>query len=244
MALHGIGQGLQQRRRLADPAGERRAVEIDPLAGEDPGLAVERQVITVLRDQHMRQKAGTGAAALDRPRRQRRLVEALAAAAGQARAYDAHHHETAGDVLQLLRDILAQPLETTAAGGTPLARRQHRLFARQMARQGAALRLPLRAGRRLGQRLRRSGDLFVFQPELELVEGFRGGAEALPAQTRKLMLELPDQKIAVAQLDPRGQHHRLQRGDVIWQNLGFIEHDGTLPDRAAKGKLKWQSTYC
>ena len=101
-----------------------------------------------------------------------------------------------GDVLQLLGDILAEPLETAAAIGASLARRKNRLFARQMLRQGAALRLPLRTGQSARERLCRPRDLFVLQPELELVEGLRGGAEALPAQTRKLVLELLDQKIA------------------------------------------------
>ena len=100
IAPDGIGQRLQQRRRLADPAGERRAVEIDAIAGEDPGLAIQRQVIAVLRDQHMRERAGAGSATLDRPWRQRRLVERLASAAGQARAHDALHHEAAGDIRQ------------------------------------------------------------------------------------------------------------------------------------------------
>ena len=57
-----------------------------------------------------------------------------------------------------------------------------------MIRQGAVLRLPLRTGGRLGNRIRRSGDLFVLDPKLKLVEGLRGRAEALPAQTSKLML--------------------------------------------------------
>ena len=130
MAPDGVGQGLQQCRRLADPAGQGRAVEIDLLAGEDPGLAIQRQVIAILRDQHMGQKAGAGTTALDRPRRQRRLVEAFATATGQARAHDALHHEAAGDVFQLLGDIFAEPLETAAAIGASLARRQNRLFAR------------------------------------------------------------------------------------------------------------------
>ena len=94
-----------------------------------------------------------------------------------------------------------------------------------MLRQGAALRLPLRSGQSgLGERLCRPRDLFVLEPELELVEGLRGGAEALPAQTRKLVLELLDQKIAVAELGvprrqfgPRGEHHRLERGDIVGQ---------------------------
>ncbi len=60
MAADDIGQRVQQRRRLADPAGQRRAVKIDLLAREGPGLTVRWQVIAVLQDQHMRQKAWTG----------------------------------------------------------------------------------------------------------------------------------------------------------------------------------------
>ena len=145
----------------------------------------------------MRQQAGTRAAALDRPRRQRRLVEPLAPATVQARAHDALHHEAAGDVFQLLGDIFAEPLETAAAIGASLARRKNRLFARQMLRQGAALRLSLRTGQRGRERLCSPRDLFVLQSELELVQGLRTDAETLPAQTRKLVLELLDRKIAV-----------------------------------------------
>ncbi len=126
----GSGQRFQQRRRLADPAGERRAVEIYAFAGEDAGLAVERQVIAILRVQRMRQKTGAGPAALDRPHRQRRLVELLASAAGQTRTHDALHHKAAGNVLQLLGDILAHPLQMASAGGAALVRRENRLLVR------------------------------------------------------------------------------------------------------------------
>ena len=200
-------------------------------------------MIAVLRDQHVRQKAGPGPAALDRPRRQGRLVEAFAAAAGQARPHDALHHEAAGDVLQFLGHILAQSLEMPAAVRAAFAWREDRLLARQMIRQGAAPGLLLRRRRWFGQRLGRLGDLLVLQGELELVESFRRGAEAPPAQTRKLMLELLDQQIAVAQLGvprrqfgPGGQHHRLQCSDVVRQGMGFGEHGGSLPERVAEGK--------
>ena len=178
-------------------------------------------------------------------------MEAFAAAADQARPDDALHHEAAGDVLQLFGDIVAQPLETSAAVRAALARREDRLFARQMIRQGPAPGLLLRRRRRFGQHLGRPCDLLVLQPELELVERFRRGAETLPAQTCKLVLELLDQQIAVVQLGvplrqfgPRGQHHRLQRGDVVRQGMGFAEHGGRLAERAAKGKLKYQSDCC
>ena len=114
-------------------------------------------------------------------RRQGRLVEPLATATGQARAHDALHHEAAGDVFQLLGDIFADPLETAAAIGASLARRQNRLFTRQMLRQGAALRLPFRSGRRLGRRLGRARDLLILQPELELVEA----SEVAPKRCRR-----------------------------------------------------------
>ncbi len=153
----------------------------------------------------MGEKPWARPAALDRPWRQRRLVERLASAAGQARAHDALHHEAAGDVLQFFGDIFAQPLEAAAAVRAALARRKMHLLARQVVRQGAALRLPLRGGCRLGRRLGRPRDLLILQPELQLVERLRGGAEALSAQTGELMLELLDQQIAVAQI---GVPHR------------------------------------
>ena len=64
--------------------------------------------------------------------------------------------------------------------------------------------------------------LVVLRAQLGLVEGLRGRPKAPPAQARNLVLELLDQKIAVAplglprrQLDPQGQHYRLQRGDIV-----------------------------
>ena len=163
-------------------------------------------------------------------------MEALASTAGQTRAQDALHHEAARDVLQLLRHILAEPLQAAAAGGAALARRENRVLARQVVRQGAALRLLLRIGWWIGNRVRRPRDLLVLKLELELVEGLRAGAESLPAQPRELVLELLDQKVAVTQLGPRGQHHRLQRGDVVGQGLSLFEHGRTLLERVAKGK--------
>ena len=63
--------------------------------------------------------------------------------------------------------------------------------------------------------------------------------------TRKLVLELLDQEITVVQLGvprrqlgPRGQYHRLQRGDVVGQGMRLFEHGRTLPERAPEGKLE------
>ena len=49
-------QGSQQRRRTADPIGERRAVEIDALAAIDLRLPIQRTVISVFRNQHVGDK--------------------------------------------------------------------------------------------------------------------------------------------------------------------------------------------
>ncbi len=174
----------------------------------------------------MHQEAGAGSAALDRPRRKRRLVEILAAAAGPARAGDALHHEVVRDVLQLLCDILAETLDGAAAVRAALARRENCLPARQMIRQGTTLWLRPGTGRCLG----RPGDLLMLQPGLEPVECHRGSAEALPAQAGKLMPEFLDQKIAVAQLGvPRHHHHRLQCSEVVGQGAGLFEHDEPYP---------------
>jgi hypothetical protein len=41
VAADRLGQRLQERDGLADPVGERRAVEVDPFAGVDLGLAIQ-----------------------------------------------------------------------------------------------------------------------------------------------------------------------------------------------------------
>ncbi len=108
---------------LPDPIGQGRAVEVETFAVEDLALAIERQVIGIFADQHMGQQARPWAAALDRARRQRRLDEAFAAGAGQPGPDDPVHDEAAGDILQFLGDVLADPAQAPAAVGTGVRRR-------------------------------------------------------------------------------------------------------------------------
>jgi hypothetical protein len=103
----GVGERLQQRSRAPNPVGQGGALEVDALALEDLALAIERQVVGVLRHQHVGEKARTRPTALDRARGQRRLNEALAPRAGEPWPHDAVHDEPAGHVLQLLGDVLA-----------------------------------------------------------------------------------------------------------------------------------------
>ena len=77
----------------ADPVGQGGAVEIEPFAVEDLALAVEGQMVGILADQHMGQKARPRAAALDRARGQRGLDEPFAAGAGEPGTDDPVHDE-------------------------------------------------------------------------------------------------------------------------------------------------------
>ena len=76
-------QRSEQELRLSDPIGQRGAVEFDAFAGIDDGLAVQRRVVTILRDQHMRDQAWTRPPAFDRQRWHRRLHDRLARPAAQ-----------------------------------------------------------------------------------------------------------------------------------------------------------------
>jgi hypothetical protein len=49
----GVDQRLPRRRCGSDPAGQGRGLQAHPVAGEDLGLAIERQVVVILRDDDM-----------------------------------------------------------------------------------------------------------------------------------------------------------------------------------------------
>ena len=171
MPPDGLCQRLQQRRGLADPVGQRRAVEVEPLALEDLALAIERQMVGVFGDQHMRQQAGAGTAALDRAGWQGGLCEGFAAGTGHARADDPVHDEPAGHILQLFGHILAQAAQRPAAMGTVIvASGQLDLLARDMIGDGPTLRLVLLPFVRQAQLRGHPGDGYLagFQGQLKL----------------------------------------------------------------------------
>ena len=70
---------LEVERRLADPSRQRRAVKIEPRAGVDLRLAIERTMVGVLRDEHVDDRALARQRTLDEVRRRRRLGDALLA---------------------------------------------------------------------------------------------------------------------------------------------------------------------
>ena len=79
MAADGIGQRFQQSGRFTHPVGKGRAFKIDPFTLEYLALAIQRKVVGVFADQHMRQQTGSRTAALDRTGRQVGLADLLAA---------------------------------------------------------------------------------------------------------------------------------------------------------------------
>ena len=68
-----LDQRTHQPRRLSHPVGQGRAIQVDPGARVDLGLAIQRQVVAVFRHQHMRQQTRPGQAAMDRQAGRRRL---------------------------------------------------------------------------------------------------------------------------------------------------------------------------
>jgi hypothetical protein len=193
-----LDERLHQPDGLADPKGERRAVELDTLAGIDAGLAVERQVVAILADQHVREKPRTRPAALDRQRRHRRLRHRLAAPARKGRAHVADHLEAPGHVVEYLGHVLAHLAQRAAARRAGAGGLVPHLAPRQVLRQRLAsgLRGFCRRRRRVhGLRRRRLVRLGfeLFQHQLELrdlaIELLRRSPETLFPEPRDLDLE-------------------------------------------------------
>ena len=90
----------QQEGGAADPVGQGRAIELDALARIDLRLPIERQMIGVLGDQHLRDRRLGRQAALDQPRRRGRLHDnVLAGPAGVfGPAHDQHPELRRNDV--------------------------------------------------------------------------------------------------------------------------------------------------
>ena len=111
-------QGAQLGGGATDPVRERRAVELDALAGVDLALAVERQVVGVFADQHMGDERLRRQPALDQPRRCRRLEHrALAGTAAIFGSAGDDHLELGRNDVEPLRDVLADPVHGTATAG-------------------------------------------------------------------------------------------------------------------------------
>jgi hypothetical protein len=89
-------------------------------------------MIAELRDDDVRQQAGSGEAAFDGTRGRGGLDDPITTRAGELRTHLADHSGALGDVLQLLRDIFAELAQLAAAvagaRSTTTGRRRQRSF--------------------------------------------------------------------------------------------------------------------
>jgi hypothetical protein len=242
MAAQRGGERRQQGAGLADPVGHGRARQIDALTGIDLRLTIERQMIAILRGQHMGNQAGRGLAALDRRRWHRRGDLGIAAFAHQPWLDMAQHPERGRHIIQHLADRRAGLEELAAAAGRAgaIASLVHYLVAGQMIGQGLACGLRFgrilshRQGWRYGLGDRRFD---ILQRQFKLRDGtldlLRRGAEARSPQHRQLRLQLLDQRIAglqplglVGDLPSLRRDDRAEHLDIIGQVGGGSAHQG------------------
>lgn len=101
----------------ADPIGKREAVEINALAAHDLRLPIERKMIGIFTDQHMRDRSFCRQTCLDQTSRGRSLGDAVGA--GAARIFGATGDDDAElrrDHVQPLRHIYTDAMQASAAG--------------------------------------------------------------------------------------------------------------------------------
>src|ERR1700681_2184256 len=113
-------QRLQPPASAAHPVRQGRAVDLDPVPGEDLALPVKRKVIAVLGDQDMSEKTGTGEALGNRTLGGGRLMNSPAGAAAIARPADADDLQPCGHMIEHLADTLADDMQFAAAAGAGL----------------------------------------------------------------------------------------------------------------------------
>ena len=193
----GIDQWLECRRRRPDPAGQGRGLQAHPVASEDLGLAIEWQVVVVLRDDDVSEQSRSGPPARDCVVWRRRRDHRVAGPAGQLFANVADHLETARHVIEGLGHLVADLAQRAAAAGTGAGRGVPQILSGQVLRQWAPRRLlrlgrglDCRAGRRRCRReLFRLVSLQGLERQLELL----GLARQLLRGTAKLDPPIPCQ---------------------------------------------------
>ena len=178
----------QQEGGTADPIGQGRAVELDALPGVNLRLAVQRKVIGIFGDQHLRDRRLGRQSALDQSRRRGRLHHhVLAGPAGILGPANDQDPELRRHDVEPLARILADPMQRVAAARTGMVVDvDHHLDARQVrgkrspvhAAFGGSICLLGRIGRIALGLAARFDLLDVFEPEQHLIFGQRLGAAA------------------------------------------------------------------
>ena len=170
-----VGYRPQVERSLADPAGQRRAVQVETGTRVDLSLAIQRGVLGVFGDEHMRDRALGRQAALDQPGRRQGLGDALLAGpAGVFRAHRDDHPKLRRHDVQALAPVLADPHHLPAAAGAERTLRlDHLLDPFQVLRQMADIaRRPRPLWRALRSRVAGRGLRLHFRTRtLQVLEG-------------------------------------------------------------------------
>jgi hypothetical protein len=118
VAPQSFDQRCEQVTRSTDPVGQRRALQFHTLPGVDLRLTVEREVVSVLRDENMRQQTWSRQSALNGARWCRRLHNPLAARAAQLGTHLADHLELGRHILQHLGNIFPEQPQRAPATRT------------------------------------------------------------------------------------------------------------------------------
>ena len=198
-----VDHGPQVEGGLTDPISQHHAAQIDAGPSVDLRLAVERQVIGIFGDQHVREQGLGGQGTLDQVGGRCGLGHGAGAAAAGVFRPDGHDHPELGrDNVAPLATVLPDPGHRPAAAGAKRARGlEHALDPRQLQRQstemtpdrGALLARHLQppcAGSGLGRLDLRHGGLEILKRELPLV---RAQPLRFPAVQR--LPELPHQML-------------------------------------------------
>ena len=163
-------------------------------------------MVGVLRDQHMREQARAGDAAIDGPRRGFGLNDFFAAAAAQLGAHMAHDLEARWNILQHLGDVFAELAQLAALGAGVRSRRVSMYFARQVLRQRTAAGPRSIVVERCTLRYRALGAdrLQLFELQLQLLDLARDplalGAKQHPAKLGDDQLQMFDLAVVGKQL--------------------------------------------
>ena len=194
----GIHERLQRHTTLTHPAAQRGTGNRQARPAIDGFLAVQRQVVAILADQHVRQQPRGGDPLVDDARRHRGLFDAFAVRAGPDATLVVLDEEGTRDVTQFLALVIAHVFERAATGAAPVGRIVTDFGVWQPRWQGLpfglATGLLFFAGCRSGELCLDRGQILVDglfeQQSLDAGELLALFAEADATQVRQLDLEL------------------------------------------------------
>ena len=222
--------------RGGDPVAQGLARERDAVAGEDLALAVEREVIGVLRGDDLGEQPGAGAALLDRRRGPLgRDHRALTRLTGVGEAHVLGDEQRGRLVVELFARLLADLDQARAAGRAGAALLRQRVLDPPARQQRGQRRAPMparpwgRGGGGRGRRRLRLG-LLRLHPAGELEQQLRGiellGAPAVDvaAEQGELMAELVDELLLLAQLGEQLPAVLPQVRGIVGQRRGRQRH--------------------